>query len=258
MQYILTLFLSSLLATSLFAAEDKFSDSSQATQSEFAYIQPIAVEEAPISKVKKVILDDDKDGVPNEKDRCPTTPKGDKVDITGCTILNDADKDGVPDKDDKCPETLLGTKVDYRGCELDSDDDGVVDSKDQCPNTSKDFVADGYGCPQTATLKVNFATNKYDVDDRLINQLQTFALFLKENPGYQVILYGYTDSIGDDAANKLLSQNRANAVKEALTRYGISKMKLTAIGRGKENPVASNKTKEGRAKNRRIEVELIK
>jgi OOP family OmpA-OmpF porin len=255
MQYISTLFLSSLLAISLFAAEDKVSDSSEINQNEFAYIQPIAVEEAPVSKV--VILDDDKDGVPNERDLCPTTPKGDMVDLTGCTILNDADKDGVPDKDDKCPETKLGIKVDYRGCELDSDDDGVVDSKDKCPNTSKDFVSDGYGCPQTATLNVHFKTNRYDVDDRLINELQTFALFLKENPGYQVIIYGYTDSVGKDDANMLLSQNRANAVKEALTRYGISKIRLTSIGKGKANPVASNKTKEGRAKNRRIEVELI-
>uniref|UniRef100_UPI003567D45E OmpA family protein n=1 Tax=Sulfurimonas sp. TaxID=2022749 RepID=UPI003567D45E len=118
-------------------------------------------------------------------------------------------------------------------------------------------VVDGYGCPQTATLKVNFAPSKYNVSEELVNDLQNFALFLKENSGYQVVIYGYTDSIGSAAANKKLSQNRANAVKEALSRYGIKATRMTAIGKGEADPIADNMNKAGRAQNRRIEVELL-
>lgn len=258
MNYISPFLVSSLLIFSLNASEVIEPTTATQAQGEFQYIQPISVEEAPIQKaVKPELLDSDGDGVLDGEDKCPNTKVGESVDKFGCLVKKDADKDGVPDDDDKCPGTREGLAVDYRGCELDSDDDGILDSKDQCPNTSKEFVVDGYGCPQTATLKVTFEPNKYKVSDDLVNQLQVFALFLKENVGYQVIIYGYTDSIGDAKKNKELSQKRADSVKQALTRYSIKETRLTAIGKGEEHPIAENKTKEGRAQNRRIEVELI-
>lgn len=213
---------------------------------EFKYIQPIAVEEV---SVKKIVI---------------TTPKPKPIEKKVIKIVEpkpvelDDDEDGVFNKNDDCPNTTKGIEVDKKGCELDSDEDGVVNSDDLCPNTSKNFNVDGYGCPQTATLKLYFPTNSYEITDKLISDLETFAQFLQNNTGYDVIIYGHTDNIGNHKANELLSLNRAKSVKEALSHYGIDTSKLSTVGKSFDEPIADNKTKEGRALNRRIEVELIR
>lgn len=89
--------------------------------------------------------DDDGDGVPNRRDRCPDTPPNTPVDIHGCPL--DSDGDGVLDRDDECPNTPPGVQVDRRGCPLDSDGDGVPDAYDQCPNTPAGVEVDARGCP---------------------------------------------------------------------------------------------------------------
>ena len=209
--------------------------------------------------VKKLIkdFDSDEDGVLDSKDECPYTPKGILVNEKGCDP--DSDGDGVSDSKDQCPNTPKGHKVNENGCELDSDGDGVFDFRDKCPGTPKGFKVDNDGCPLSATLEVHFPSNGYEISPSLIDDVKVFANFLKENPSYKrVIIRGHTDSSGDEAKNKILSQNRANSVKEALMSYGISEGRLTAIGKGSMHPVADNATPEGRAQNRRIEVELIK
>jgi len=140
---------------------------------------------------------------------------------------------------------------------LDDDKDGVMNDKDKCPNTSSEFMVDGYGCPQTMILNINFPSSKSNITDDLIDDLKEFAQFLQDNPGYQVIIYGYTDNSGLQEANKKLSQERANSVKDVLVRYDIDEIRLTAIGKGDADPIADNDTSEGRAQNRRIEIELI-
>ena len=95
-------------------------------------------------------LDIDKDGVPDYLDKCPGTPIGVKVDNIGCPL--DADKDGVPDYLDKCPDTPMGVKVDTVGCPLDADKDGVPDYLDKCPDTPIGVKVDQDGCAPTARI----------------------------------------------------------------------------------------------------------
>ena len=79
-----------------------------------------------------------------------------------------------------------------------------------------------------------------------------------ENPSYRVVLSGHTDSVGTEAYNQKLSEKRANAVAKALEELGVSADKITSIGYGELKPIASNKTKEGRAENRRVEARFNK
>jgi len=92
--------------------------------------------------------DADRDGVSDDKDKCPDTPKGVKVDAFGCPL--DSDGDGVADYLDKCPDTPGGVKVDAQGCPLDSDGDGVADFLDKCPDTPAGITVDASGCPLDA------------------------------------------------------------------------------------------------------------
>jgi penicillin-binding protein 1A len=100
--------------------------------------------------------DSDGDGVTDDKDNCPNTQSGKKVDSNGCPVVEapkDTDKDGVPDDDDTCPNTPANTTVDEEGCPevaeppQDTDDDGVADTLDDCPNTPVGVTVDDDGCP---------------------------------------------------------------------------------------------------------------
>lgn len=90
-------------------------------------------------------IDSDGDGVPDYLDNCNNTPTGVKVNLSGCPI--DSDNDGVPDYLDKCPDTRANLEVDIFGCPIDSDNDGIPDSLDKCPDTPADVKVDSTGCP---------------------------------------------------------------------------------------------------------------
>jgi OOP family OmpA-OmpF porin len=72
-----------------------------------------------------------------------------------------------------------------------------------------------------------------------------------------IIAVGHTDSVGNEAANQKLSVARADAVKAYLVSKGVEKNRVYTEGKGMKNPVADNKTNEGRAKNRRVEIEVV-
>ncbi len=92
------------------------------------------------------------------------------------------------------------------------------------------------------------AEGKKSIDDAIAK--------MKQVDVEMVIAIGHTDSIGTDAYNQKLSERRATTVKEYMVSQGIAAAKITISGKGETQPVASNKTNEGRAKNRRVDIEF--
>ena len=106
---------------------------------------------------------------------------------------------------------------------------------------------------------VNFASDSAEVPESMAPFLKSAAADLKQlKAGHVLEIAGYTDSTGDAALNLALSQKRAEAVREALIKYGADPDMLVAKGYGEADPVASNDTSEGRLKNRRIEYHVVK
>ncbi len=194
--------------------------------------------------------DSDGDGVLDDVDKCPNTPKGAKVDRFGCPV--DTDGDGVYDYLDQCPNTPKGVKVNRQGCPLDTDGDGVYDYMDQCPSTPHGAKVNDKGC--WVLERVQFDTGKWDIKPLAYAALDEVVAVLERNPTLNVEIEGHTDSVGAEAYNQKLSENRAKAVMEHLVKKGIQPERLSSAGYGFSRPIASNDTPEGRARNRRVEL----
>ncbi len=142
----------------------------------------------------------------------------------------------------------------------DTDGDGVVDEDDKCPQTAAGVAVNAFGCAQTekASVKLNieFATGKSVVDAKYDSEIQMLAEFMKKFPQTHIEIAGHSDNVGKAAANTALSQKRADAVKAALVKAGVSADRLAAKGYGPTQPIADNKTKEGQALNRRVMAEI--
>lgn len=103
-------------------------------------------------------------------------------------------------------------------------------------------------------LYINFDTNKAVIKPESMDIVDQVAELMKSKPGLKLSIEGHTDTQGTAASNKTLSLNRAKAVVKALTERGIAASRLSAAGWGQEKPVADNRSEEGRAKNRRVEI----
>jgi outer membrane protein OmpA-like peptidoglycan-associated protein len=231
--------------------------------------------------------DNDSDGIPDKDDACPNTPG--LAEFNGCA---DTDGDGIDDTKDECPEEA-GTAAN-NGCP-DSDNDGLVDKSDDCPNeagpsanngcpwpdTDGDGVLDkddqcpdtagttaNNGCPEVTeevqnelneyAKTINFDTGKSSITEDSQEALEAILTILDEYPNARFTVEGHTDSVGRAESNKKLSNDRATAVYDYLKSNGVSSSRLEVKGFGEEKPIADNNTKAGRAKNRRVEINLIK
>jgi len=142
----------------------------------------------------------------------------------------------------------------------DSDNDGVTDDRDRCPGTPPGVAVDQDGCPQKGSITlegVNFEYNSAALTPDSLYALDSVAAGLLKYPRLRVELQGHTDSRGPDAYNLTLSQRRADAVRDYLLKAGVPATQVTARGYGEAQPVADNDTDAGRAKNRRVIMQVI-
>ncbi len=205
---------------------------------------------------KPDIVDTDGDGVMDRLDKCPNTPKGTKVDGSGCKLPEPVAKTIVKQIIEPAPVNFDNNECPVKIDLPDRDRDGVEDAIDQCPNTPCDFSVDKKGCPIKAILRIHFDTDKANIRPESRPKVDKFADFLIHNKGSLVTIEGHTDWRGSDNYNMILSKKRANSILRALVEDGVSPSRLTAVGKGEKEPIASNKTASGMAQNRRIEVHL--
>lgn len=241
------------------------------------------------ASASKQISDTDNDGIYDNVDACPTIPG--IIKFNGCP---DSDNDGIQDIDDKCP-SQFGLER-YQGCPVpDTDNDGINDEEDQCiqipgireyrgcpiPDTDGDGITDlldecvtvkgpinNKGCPldsKTVQNSLNdlskaiyFKTGSAQLLTASFPPLDSILSILNNNPEIHLRIEGHTDNVGMETYNIKLSQDRAKAVLDYLTRHNISSKRLISKGYGSKQPIADNKTLDGRAENRRVELISLK
>jgi iron complex outermembrane recepter protein len=225
------------------------------------------VEPTPMP-ILPAVKDTDGDGINDNEDNCVNVPGVAKY--KGCPVP-DTDGDGINDDEDNCVK--VPGVVKYKGCPVpDTDGDGLNDDEDNCP-----YVAgpkDNKGCPEEKTISVEekmddvqeqvddaaknilFETGSSTIKKSSYKDLDKIAELLKNDETMSAVVEGHTDNKGNDVSNQKLSERRANAVKQYLTKRGVAASRITTQGFGETQPIDSNETAEGRANNRRVEIKL--
>jgi len=179
--------------------------------------------------------DDDGDGVPNAKDRCPTQPG--RPELDGCP---DDDGDGIPNLDDRCPQ--VPGPAENQGCPVEQGEPLV------------EIEAKRLSLKDT----IHFDTDKDTIQAESFPVLDQVARILKDHPELAHLrIEGHTDNVGGADYNKELSARRAASVARYLVGQGVAAARLTTAGLGFERPIATNETALGRARNRRVEFTIL-
>ena len=226
--------------------------------------------------------DTDGDGIPDNKDSCPE--EAGPAELNGCP---DSDGDGIADKDDACPDAAGSAEM--NGCP-DSDGDGIADNLDKCPQEAGEAANDGCpeddrdgdgvpdkddvcpdeagdaannGCPELPEKLITFmkgenstlffVVNSAVVTDESSAKLKILTDLLGTYTKVNVVIEGHASSDGSTAYNQILSEKRANSVKEALMAMGVDASRLETIGYGETKPTEDNSTAAGRTANRRVQ-----
>lgn len=215
-----------------------------------------------------LVLDRDRDTVPDQIDACPDQPGDPRPSAPrpGCPA-SDRDSDGVADVDDSCPDISGVASPDpaLHGCPADTDRDGVPDAQDACPSEKgpKSDDPKANGCPTGARIlgpqiviqqQILFETGSDKLLPQSIAVVQGVADLLRDHPDIaRVAVDGHTDNAGVPAMNLKLSQRRAVAIVRWLIDHGVDQRRLESRAFGQRRPIADNGTEEGRSKNRRVE-----
>ena len=205
--------------------------------------------------------DRDNDWIPDEKDRCPDLGG---VEPEGCP--SDKDNDGIPDDKDKCQD--IGG-VEPEGCPPDKDNDGIPDGQDKCqgPKETYNGYQDDDGCPDKPPRQVRpfagtvrgitFKLDKAEIRRRSYRVLNKAVRVFKKRTDLRVKIVGHTDDIGTAEYNLDLSRRRAESVRAYLVNKGIVAERIETEGVGFSRPLIKGKTRAARAKNRRIEFQIL-
>jgi OmpA-OmpF porin, OOP family len=216
--------------------------------------------------------DRDKDGIADDDDACPDEPGvvSDDPKKNGCPA--DRDGDGIFDKNDACPDIKGKPDPDpeQNGCPGDTDGDTIRDDQDACPKEKgkRDPDPEKNGCPSLVRVtgteivilqQVQFKTASDVILPASDDLLQQVAAVLKEHTEITKIeIQGHTDNRGNPDYNQKLSQRRAASVVKWLSqRGGVETARLSPKGYGKDEPVDTNDTEEGRQKNRRVQFKIL-
>ena len=141
----------------------------------------------------------------------------------------------------------------------DTDTDGVIDESDQCENTRENIAVNESGCSifQVALEGINFENNSAELMSESKVLLNKTALIIIASPDVRIEVQAHTDSVGSKKYNQKLSERRAASVREYLILQGVNSAQLEAKGYGETDPVLTNETEDGRARNRRVELKII-
>jgi outer membrane protein OmpA-like peptidoglycan-associated protein len=165
----------------------------------------------------------------------------------------DSDEDGLEDGDEVLKYNTNPSKADTDGG---SADDKVEIERGTNPLNPEDDVILDIEAPvilEGVTFASGSSTLSPESEKMLLQVLNTLNAY----PEMRVEIRGYTDNVGSASNNQALSQRRANAVRYWILNKGVSADRVVAKGYGENNPIADNKTKEGRRLNRRIEFSRI-
>lgn len=182
----------------------------------------------------------------------------------GIIANQDVDGDGILDSKDDCLTTNPCTK---KGCEepkpkatviLDSDSDGILDNIDECPDTPKGFEVNNIGCSELVNLDVLFDTGKWTIREESTEKIDRFVEFMKKHKEYFATIEGHTDNVGTESNNQVLSENRANSIKNYIIENGIEESRLKSVGFGELKPLNDNITNSEKQQNRRVVAVLEK
>jgi outer membrane protein OmpA-like peptidoglycan-associated protein len=205
--------------------------------------------------------DSDGDGIKDNEDKCPD--EAGPAENDGCP-WGDRDADGIKDNEDRCPD--VPGPADNEGCPYqDSDGDGVIDLEDNCPRTPGPI--ENKGCPviekeEQEVLNTAFQNLEFQIGSDIIagssyESLDELAALLVKKPEYRLKISGHTDNVGSAESNSRLSEKRSKSVSQYLKNKGVNTSKFVVEWFGESKPAYPNDTKEGRQKNRRVEMEVV-
>jgi OOP family OmpA-OmpF porin len=213
--------------------------------------------DVPGTILNKGCPDKDGDGIADKDDRCPDVAG--TLEYKGCPVP-DKDGDSIPDNQDKCPD-VAGLKK-YTGCPVpDSDNDGVNDEEDQCPDVAGD--KDNHGCPRVtkeqqqkvdyAAKRIQFEYKSAELSPSSFEVLDEVVEILKSNPTLNIKVEGHSSG-PESESNRILSEKRAESVRDYFVSKGINSSRILARGFGSSRHISKDGDKKENPEDRRVEL----